>query len=208
LKGTEITAIILAAGRSSRMGDFKPLLKIDDKPVLKRVISIFPEAGIKDVRVIVGYRYSELLVQIEECDVAWIRNDRWEQGMFSSVKAGVATIEDSVKGFLVMPVDIPLVEAPTIIRLVEVFEQSEKLVCYPNFRGRRGHPPLISTQYRQEILQWENSGGLAGFLKQKQADSIDVDVEDEGILLDMDTPEDYRRLIKRPGLRRFKSSGD
>jgi CTP:molybdopterin cytidylyltransferase MocA len=179
------------------MGDLKPLLKIGAKTVLERVISVFTEAGIKDVRVILGYRHSELLPQIEECGASWIRNYQWEQGMFSSVKAGVAAIGGSTRCFLVMPVDIPMVEPATIDKLVDVFDQSGKFVCYPTFRGKRGHPPLISTQYRYEILQWENPGGLGGFLKQKRADAIDVDVEDEGILLDIDTPEDYRNLLRR-----------
>jgi CTP:molybdopterin cytidylyltransferase MocA len=208
LKKTEITALVLAAGHSSRMGDLKPLLKIGAKTVLERVISIFPEAGITDVRVIVGYRHSELLPQIEECGATWIKNDQWEQGMFSSVKAGVATIEDPSKGFLLLPVDIPMVEASTINKLVDVFDQSRKLVCYPTFLGKRGHPPVISAQYRNEILQWANPGGLGGFLRQKQADSIDVDVEDEGILLDIDAPEDYRNLLERLGLKVIESSGN
>lgn len=197
LKRSEITVLVLAAGRSSRMGDLKPLLKIGAKTVLERVISVFTEAGIKDVRVILGYRHSELLPQIEECGASWIRNYQWEQGMFSSVKAGVAAIGGLTRCFLVMPVDIPMVEPATIDKLVDVFDQSGKFVCYPTFRGKRGHPPVISTQYRYEILQWENPGGLGGFLKQKRADAIDVDVEDEGILLDIDTPEDYRNLLRR-----------
>ena len=196
VKPQNITAIVLAAGLSSRMSDFKPLLKFGAKTVLERVIEVFWHVGIEDVRAIVGHREHDLIPILKQRHIRWIKNDKYQEGMLSSIKAGVASIEQHLDGFFVMPVDIPLVNISTITALVDTFRESGKLICYPNFLGRRGHPPLISTQYCNEILQWDKPGGLKGFLKHKEVFAIDVNVEDERILLDMDTPEDYQRLLE------------
>ena len=123
----------------------------------------------------------------------------------SSVKAGIETIDSSRDAFFVIPVDIPLIRKRTILEMIHDFQESGKSICYPSFLGKRGHPPLISTRYREEILQWEAPGGLGSFLKQKHADAIDVNVTDECVLLDMDTQEDYRYLLKRYDERDFPS---
>lgn len=192
----KIAALILAAGLSSRMSEFKPLLRFGTKTVLERVVEAFWYAGVADVRVVVGHRDHELIPMLQQRNVRWIKNERYQEGMLSSVKAGVASIEQDIDGFFVTPVDIPLVRTSTVTALVDTFQKSEKLICYPNFLGRRGHPPLISTQYHEEILLWDKPGGLKGFLREKEALAIDVNVEDECILLDMDTLEDYQRLLE------------
>ncbi len=192
----KIAAMVLAAGLSSRMSEFKPLLKFGTKTVLERVVEAFWHAGVEDVRVVVGHREHDLIPILQQRHVRWIKNERYQEGMLSSVKAGVASIEQDIDGFFVTPVDIPLVRTSTITAIVDAFRESGKLICYPNFLGRRGHPPLISTQYRDEILLWDKPGGLKGFLQQKEVEAIDLTVQDEGILLDMDTLEDYQRLLE------------
>ena len=203
----KIAALVLAAGLSSRMSEFKPLLKFGAKTVVERVIEVFWHAGVDDVRVVVGHRDHELIPILQQRNIRWIKNNRYQEGMLSSVKAGVASIEQDIDGFFVTPVDIPLVRTSTITGLVDTFQKSGKLIFYPNFMGRRGHPPLISTQYRDEILVWGKPGGLKGFLREKEALAIDVNVEDKCILLDMDTPEDYQRLLEIfKGLQHFSGS--
>lgn len=179
------------------MLDFKPLLKFGAKTVIERVVSVFMEAGVLDVRVVTGHRQHDLEPLLERLGIRWIRNENYEEGMFSSVIAGLITLEEDQAGFFVMPVDVALVRTATILELFRAFQESSKLICYPNFSGRRGHPPLISTKYREEILQWDKPGGLGAFMKQKQAQALDVQVSDEAILLDMDTPEDYKNLLRR-----------
>jgi len=193
----QITALVLAAGYSSRMVDFKPLLKFGAKTVVERVVSVFMEAGILDVRVITGHRQHDLEPLLERLGVRWTRNENYKEGMFSSVRAGLIALEEDQAGFFVMPVDVALVRSDTILELFRAFQESSKRICYPNFSGRRGHPPLISTKYREEILQWDKPGGLGAFLKQKQSHALDVQVSDEAILLDMDTQEDYKNLLRR-----------
>jgi molybdenum cofactor cytidylyltransferase len=205
LNQERFTALVLAAGYSSRMVDFKPLLKFGAETVLDLVISLLSGTGISDIRVVVGYRARDIAPILERRNIKWITNEKYRDGMMSSVKAGIETIDSSRDAFFVMPVDIPLIRRPTILEMIRAFQESGKLICYPSFLGKRGHPPLISTRYREEILQWEAPGGLGGFLKQKHADALDVNVTDERILLDMDTQEDYRYLLKKYEERDFPS---
>ena len=205
LKQERFTALVLAAGYSSRMMDFKPLLKFGAETVLELVISLLSGTGISDIRVVIGYRAHDIEPILERRNIKWITNEKYQDGMMSSVKAGIETIDSSRDAFFVIPVDIPLIRRPTILEMIHAFQESGKSICYPSFLGKRGHPPLISTRYREEILQWEAPGGLGGFLKQKHADALDVNVTDERILLDMDTQEDYRYLLKKYEERDFPS---
>ena len=117
--------------------------------------------------------------------------------MFSSVTAGVATLGSEVDSFFVLPVDVPLVRPATIRRLLRFYWQEQGEVFYPRFLGKRGHPPLISSRHAREIAGWQGEGGLKAALAQWEPAALDVDVADENILLDMDTPEDYRLLREK-----------
>ncbi|MGC8602759.1 MAG: nucleotidyltransferase family protein [Desulfomonilaceae bacterium] len=196
LKPKKITALVLSAGLSSRMTVFKPLLKFGSKTILEHVVLTLRESGIEDILVVVGYRAEDLIPMLQNMHIRWIKNVNYEKGMLSSIKTGISTIGKEFDAFLVMPVDIPLVKTRTIVELVLAFQESSRLICYPNFRGRRGHPPIISTQYGDEILLWDKPGGLKGFLRQKEAEALDLKVEDESVLMDMDTLEDYKRLLE------------
>jgi putative nucleotidyltransferase with HDIG domain len=121
-------------------------------------------------------------------------NEHYWDGMFSSVAAGVASLEDDVEAFFLLPVDIPLVRVETVATLVRAYRNGTSGIVYPACNGRRGHPPLIAARYRGEILAWKGEGGLKPVLARNNDDSVDVETGDEGILNDMDTPEDYARL--------------
>ncbi|MFH1027816.1 MAG: NTP transferase domain-containing protein [Pseudomonadota bacterium] len=191
-----LTAIILAAGYSSRMGAFKPLLPFGGTTVLERVVALFRGAGVDDVRVVVGHCSAELLPLLKSLDVRPLLNERYQEGMFSSVVAAAESLEGKGSFFL-LPVDIPLVRRKTVELLSRSYQSTGKGILYPAFRGMRGHPPLISNLYRESILSWNGNGGLNGLLTQCESDSATIETGDEGVLLDMDTPEDYERLQRR-----------
>jgi len=117
--------------------------------------------------------------------------------MFSSVKAGIRNLKQTVEAFFVLPVDIPLVRRQSILDLLDVYGGDTGRILYPTFRGRRGHPPLIGADYREEILHWSGEGGLGSFLEKHESRAVDVEVADECILLDANRPEDYQRLLVR-----------
>ena len=191
---TRAIAIVLAAGYSSRMGKFKPLLPLGETTVLERVIALFRDAGIRDIRVVVGYRSEDLLPLLGKMRVSYTVNQNFRAGMFSSVVAGVKALEESANVFFILPVDIPLIRPWTVRLLFQAYQEGKGKIIHPCFQGKRGHPPLISACLADQITAWSGRDGLKGALAQLEADAIQIEVPDESILLDMNTLDDYHQL--------------
>lgn len=191
-----LAALILAAGYSSRMGRFKALLPMGGESVIANVVRSFRQAGIERIAVVTGHNAEELEVVLRKLGVDAIPNPDYERGMYSSVQAGVASLPPEVDACFLQPVDIPLVRPATIAALAARFALEQAPITYPRFAGQRGHPPLISRYLFAEILAGKGDGGLRALLTNHQGAASDVNVLDEGIVLDMDTPEDYEQLAR------------
>jgi CTP:molybdopterin cytidylyltransferase MocA len=179
------------------MGEFKPLLPFGGTTVLERAVRLFRDSGIHDIKVVVGHRSSDLLPLLERLKVQPLPNERYQEGMFSSVLTAAESLSSECGAFFLLPVDIPLVRRETVELMARSYERTVKGILYPVFRGTPGHPPLISTSYRDTILSWHGAGGLKALLKQYESDSATVETGDEAVLLDMDTPEHYKQLQRR-----------
>ena len=195
-----VVAIVLAAGLSSRMKQFKPLLPLGGVTALERVVRTFYEAGVADVRVVIGHRFEELEPVIERRGARPVMNRSYLDGMFSSVVAGIGSLDSQVDAFFVLPVDVPLVRPETIRHLLQVYGQSRADLLYPCFLGRRGHPPLIAGRHAQAIADWEGEGGLRAALARWGATALEVTVADDLVLCDMNTPDAYQSLVARAHL--------
>ena len=192
-----IAAVILSAGVSSRMGKFKPLLPMGNKTVIEQVVATFLRAGVRDIRVVLGYKARDVIAVLENLTVSWSINDDYQSEMFNSVKVGADGLKHDSGAFFILPVDIPLVRPQTLQLLMGSSAKDTRQIIYPTFLGERGHPPLIPRQYAGELIRWAGSGGLKGFLEPYDHRSLDVPVFDQGILMDMDTPEQYGRIVAR-----------
>jgi len=195
----KIGVIILAAGLSQRMKSFKPLLPLGSQSALAKVVSTFRAAGISHIHVVLGHNAHKLIPVCAALEVKYSYNENYPQGMLTSVKAGVKALEQEIEAFFLLPVDIPIIQPATLQKLYQAFLLNQKGIIYPVYGGKRGHPPLISSKYKEGIVSWEGEGGLRAFLQQYPADSLEVMVEDPGIHMDMDTPEGYRRLLNYCG---------
>ncbi len=191
----QVATIVLAAGYSSRTeGDFKPLLRLGGTSIVERVITSHLDAGIKDIRLVVGYRADEVIDTVKHLGIRVVRNRNFREGMFSSIQAGVATLDSEIQAFFIMPVDIPLVDPRTIQSILDMNAKNNRGITYPVYRGRKGHPPLITRRFISEILVSPAPDGLRGILNNHKNESCEVEVDDEAILMDIDTMEDYIRL--------------
>lgn len=189
------SAIVLAAGFSSRMSGFKPLLKLGEKTVIEQSVNLFFSAGIKDVRVVTGFQRELLDEPLKQMNIQAVYNSDYEQGMITSVKAGIGSLYyNDCEAFFIHPVDIPLVRPDTVEKLKNTYNKHD-LIYYPVYRGERGHPTIISSELAWDILHFNGQGGLKEFLKDYENKAVDVQVDDEFILLDCDTPDDYQRLL-------------
>ncbi len=189
-----LAALILAAGYSSRMGHFKPLLPLGGKTAVEWIVATFRSAGIAGISAVTGHEAAQLEPILDGIGITAVRNPGYARGMYSSVQAGLASLPAEVEACFLLPVDIPLVRPATIEALAARYASNPAAVIAPSFRGRRGHPPLIARRLFAEIMAGDGEGGLRALLQRHEAD--EVAVADEGILLDMDTPEDYARLTE------------
>jgi molybdenum cofactor cytidylyltransferase len=194
---SDIAAIVLAGGFSRRMGRFKPLLPLGERRTIERVVGLFQDAGIDNIQVVVGHRGDEIRRAVDSRGVVCVENPDYAEGMFTSVLAGVRSLPKQCRAFFIHPADIPLVRCQTVVRLMEACEDSSALVIFPTFDGRRGHPTLIRACLGPEILEWPGWGGLRALLQRHEDQSLELDVADEAVLLDVDTPEDYSQLLRR-----------
>jgi molybdenum cofactor cytidylyltransferase len=188
----KLAAIVLAAGYSSRMLEWKPFLPLGEKPVLTHVVETLRQASVEDIVVVAGHRAEEMMPRLTALGVCGVVNDRYDWGMYESVKTGVQALAADTTAFFLWPVDVPLVKAHSLRCISRRFLAGSCRIVYPTFQGERGHPPLISCELISSILQQDPAGGLHQVLADEEAGVREVAVVDEGILLDMDTAEDYR----------------
>lgn len=191
------SAIILAAGYSSRMGKFKPLLELGGLAAIDRVILLYQAAGVTDIHVVTGFRSTTIQEAVRSRGIHLVHNPDHDAGMFSSVLAGVNALPETTRSFFIHPVDIPLVRAHTLTALMAAGDMHSPAIVYPSFDDHRGHPPLIRGDLRKAVFAHDGEGGLRAFLGRYANEAREVPVADAGVLLDMDTPDDYAHLSNR-----------
>ena len=188
-----VGALIVAAGMSSRMGEFKPMLNIGTISVAQRIIATFHRAGVDKIVMVTGYNAVALERHLAGEGVIFLRNENYETTqMFDSVKIGLRYLEDKCDKVLFTPVDVPLFTAHTVKAILET---DERLVC-PVCQGENGHPLLIDQSLISEILQDSGECGLRGATQRCSASLSYVEVEDYGTIRDADTPEDFEALVE------------
>lgn len=195
----KINGIILAAGMSSRMEAFKPLLKLKDKTIIECSIDSMLCAGVQQVVVVLGHRAQELetvlLSRYEHSRLVLVRNSRYaEMDMLMSVKIGISALP-VCDAFFLLPGDMPAVNSQTFLKVKEAMVRSRALIAFPTLEGHRKHPPLISTKSIDTICKFDGTGGLREVWKQLESEIVTVAVDDVGCRLDADTRADYHRLV-------------
>jgi molybdenum cofactor cytidylyltransferase len=201
-----IGAIILAAGESRRMGFPKALLPYprsdgSERTFLDHLLDVFNRSRAEPIVVVLGHEAERIRSSVRS--ETWGRarpvvNDRYREGMLTSILAGLAALEESlVEGALVHPVDHPDVSPETIDLLIARFERTHSPILLPVHRGRRGHPVLFSRALFDEIRRAPEAVGARQVVWDHQKDLSEVEVSDPGIGRDVDTPGDYRSLRER-----------
>jgi CTP:molybdopterin cytidylyltransferase MocA len=199
----EVAAIVLAAGYSSRMPSFKPLLRIGDRTFLERAVGAFTSVGIDDVTVVTGHRGDQVGEAAERLGARAVFNPHFDRGMYSSVQAGVAALSTSVRRFFLLPVDCPLVRPETVGRIARAGAACEADIVLPARGEATGHPPLLSARLRDAILAADPPGGLRSVLAGFADRTTMIELDDPGVAVDADTWDDLIRLreaARREGL--------
>ncbi len=186
-------ALIVAAGKSSRMGDFKPMMQLGTISIAQRVIHNFRQAGIHKIVMVTGYQGDMLEHHLASNNIVFLRNEHYATTqMFDSVRIGLDYLKDKVDIVLFSPVDVPLFTADTVSRMLAL----GKPLVTPYCQGRPGHPILIRSDVIGAILNDAGERGLKGAMERCGCPMTCLQVMDPGTIHDADTPEDYAELLR------------
>jgi molybdenum cofactor cytidylyltransferase len=189
-----VAAVVLAAGGSKRMGQAKQLLPIDGQPMVRRVVQAVCDAGLAQVVVVVGAEGERVAGALAGLELEIVHNRTWQQGMSTSVRAGLEALRPEIEAALLVLADQPGLTPALLQALVAGYRASQARIVAPFYRGRRGNPVLFARALFPELGQVEGDRGGRALLVRYQQEVAHVDLDDAAILLDVDTRQDYEGL--------------
>ena len=191
-----ISGLILAAGESRRMGTPKATLAYGGRTFLETIVEKLREGGLEKILVVLGHQANEIRQQVEINPARVVINPNYRSGQTSSLQAGLrALAADDPEAVLLCLVDHPAISTETVRMIASAFRESGAPVVIPTYRGRRGHPVLIGRQLFEEILALTAGAGADSVVRKYRSVTRFVEVEDEGVIIDVDDSDVYRRLI-------------
>ena len=190
------SAIVLAAGTSSRMGTpNKLLLDFNGVPLVRHVVMRILDSNPYETIVVTGYQEEQVMKSLAGLDLSFVHNPRYEQGMTSSIQAGVAVARG--EGFMICLSDMYAMNAERYKELMQFFMKrlpdDELTICLPFYEGKRGNPVIFSTAFREEILNHQDPEGCRKIVQDNSAHLYKLQMASPEVLKDLDTPEDYRQ---------------
>lgn len=194
---SETWAVVLAAGLSSRMGTQKMLLPYGESTIVETVVGQIGKSGIENIVVVLGADHELISEKLAGYPVKLAVNERFRDGMHTSVMKGVGAIPDGEGFVLIFLGDQPQIESRVIRQVIEAAKSSGKGIVIPLFNGKRGHPPLYHLKYRSELVNLSVTSGLRAVAQTFQEDVFEVETRCPEILRDIDTPADYQNEIHK-----------
>ena len=186
-----ITAIVLAAGESKRMGEPKMLLPWGKSTVLQTVISTLQSAGVDDILVVTGGAHQQVDMLIGK-SVQTVYNENYAEGeMLSSLQAGLVVKKDEASAALICLGDQPQVQIRSVQHILQTYKESQAPIIVPSYQLHRGHPWMVARKLWDDILKMRAPKTLRDFLNRHQKDILYLELDTPTILQDLDTKEDY-----------------
>lgn len=198
---TMIVAVILSAGESSRMGRPKALLPVDGMRFIEKIVTALKSTRVAKIIAVLGHDADEMRRQIGDLPITTVVNPNYKQGQLSSLVAAINSIQSSkdsasVDGILVHLVDHPYINPDLVNLMIDRFHETNKLIVVPRYRGRRGHPVIFASALFAELLAAPLDQGAKTVVHAHSDETLEIDTEDEGVIIDIDTPEEYRKHVK------------
>lgn len=191
----KISGLIVAAGLSSRMKDFKPLMEIENKPLIVNTINSLRRCGIEDINIVVGYRGEDIERCVKNEKVNIIYNNNYNNNfMYDSFKLGLKKVKNNCDAIIFLPGDVGFVSKYTIDLLVGEVNKNKSKLVYPVYKNMIGHPPVINSKCFEYLLSYNGENGLKGGMEHFAEESKKVDTPDKFILCDMDYKVDFYRV--------------
>ncbi len=192
-----VSGIILAAGRSQRMGRPKALLPIFGTTFLEHIVHQIRASRLVDLKIVLGHKPEVILDRLPDLEPATVINSRYREGQLSSLQTGIrALAPETCDGLMMFLVDHPLVECSLIDGLIGCFSQGGHPIVIPSYQRRRGHPVLFARELFPELLAASPDEGAVAVVRQHRRQIHHLEWKSDEILIDVDTPEAYQRWIQ------------
>jgi molybdenum cofactor cytidylyltransferase len=189
-----ISAVVLAAGQSKRMGQHKMLLPWGKSTVIAHIISTLMDAGVEDIHIVVGGLRKQLTLVLQDYPLEIIYNKDYRNGeMLTSVKLGIQSLQNEPEAALIVLGDQPQIYADIIQALFARYVSSNSQIIVPSYKMRRGHPLLIARSLWNSLLKLTPPMTLRDFLELNNELIDYLVVDNQSVVQDLDTPEDYLR---------------
>lgn len=192
-----VGAVVLAAGQSARMGEPKQLLRVGERTVLERTLAHVRAADVGEIVLVLGDSAEEIRRELPAGLSDGLRivvNQQYEEGMASSLREGLSALSKQMDAALIVLADQPFVRSETIDRIIERYRSSDAEIVIPVYDGQRGNPVLLDRSVFPEAMALRGDTGFRAIFG-SHADGIEkIDVDDPGVLLDIDDRADYERL--------------
>jgi molybdenum cofactor cytidylyltransferase len=195
-----VPGLVLAAGSSTRMGRDKALLPCGraGRTFVATLIAALRDGGIDDVLVVGRPADGALRAEVEAHGARYVENPRPEDGQLSSLLAGLNVADrPGVRAVLFTPVDMPLIDGRIVATLLKAFTASTAEIVRPAYRGRHGHPVIVSRSVFSDLRRADAAEGARGVVRAHASRVMDVEIDDPAVVTDVDTPADYERLARR-----------
>jgi len=200
-----ISGIILAAGSSQRMGSPKSLLKIGEKTFLQYIVDVLHSARILDIVIVLGAEAEKIQPTLSWFDGKIVVNNDWQKGQLTSIITGINSLDmtmtdpEEINGAMICPVDHPLISQSILVNLLQEFWRAHKKIVVPTYKGRRGHPVIFGKELFDELRNAPLDVGARSVVHKHPEQVHEVALEEEGILINIDTQEDYQKYIVNYG---------
>ena len=193
---TRISAILLAAGESKRMGTNKLSLPWGRKTVLQRCLRVLLSSQVGEVWVVLNKQTWELGERLRGFRVKLVYNPRFKKGMSTSIRKGIQAMGQKSRAVLIALGDHPVLNVNTVNALIRAYVEKKGTIIVPVFRGKRGHPVLFDRRYEKELLKLKKDVGARALLERHRKEVYEFNSKSEGVVVDIDTWEEYRRRTR------------
>ena len=189
-----VSAILLGAGESKRMGRNKLSLPWGKKTIFEHCLRTLLRSDVREVIVVLSRRIGWVGDQWRDVKVKVVNNPYYKMGMSTSIRRGLQAIDPSSRGILIALGDQPLIKTRTINALIHAFIQGRGTIVVPSFRGKQGHPVIFHRRYLKELLKLKEDVGGRSIIEKHREEVCLVRVKSEGVMKDIDTWKDYYKV--------------
>jgi molybdenum cofactor cytidylyltransferase len=193
----KISAIILAAGVSSRMGKLKQITEIKGKIMIEIILEKVKAQPFYEIILVLGYKHELIQKSLKTRVDKVVINNEYEKGISTSIKSGVLSISDDSEAFAIFLADQPFIKGETIKKIIEEFNKRECLILAPLYNNEIGHPVIFHRKLIPEIMKLTGDVGAKTIIKKFKENAYFLEVDDEGVFIDIDTPEDLNETLKK-----------